>query len=349
MKHKYKVAVLFGASHGINDFIAGYLLAHLSTVSTNYTYISVAFLVYSVLAFGGQLPAGIMVDKYKKVKFFSMFALLCMMASIAVSGFSLLTAIILSAVASAFIHVCGGAACYLSDNKSITLSGIFTSPGVIGLISGGILGSMQFEYFYLFLVPIVLLLLILQKTTLIENNSANVHTENTWLDTHDFVMLFLLFAIALRSLFWNIVHMMCFDNNYWLMALGISAGVGKLIGAVVADRIDWKKYIFISICASVVLLNMDKSNIYLFCAGVFFLQSAVPITLLVLQNYLKDKPATGAGLCLGAAVLIAGLPTYFKEFRIFEQNDYFILLLSMLFFISNLWMIKSFKNKFSNR
>ena len=66
MSNKYKIAVLFGAAHGINDFIAGYLLANLSVHSTNWQLNTMAFLGYSLLAFGGQLPAGLLLDKFKK-------------------------------------------------------------------------------------------------------------------------------------------------------------------------------------------------------------------------------------------------------------------------------------------
>ena len=343
MSNKYKVAVLFGASHGINDFIAGYLLANLSANSTNWQLNSIAFLIYSVIAFGGQLPAGIVVDKLKKIKAFSLLSLSLMFFAVAVSTVSLLAAILLSGIASAFIHVCGGAACYVSENKNSTLAGIFTSPGVVGLITGGIAGSSQFTSFYL-LIPVLILLIFFISRLKIPSYSLNQDVKNeTLIDTHDFIMLILLLAIAFRSLFWNIAHMLCSENNQWLLGIAFSAASGKLIGGYISDRADWKKFVSFSLISSVILLGIGKYYFSALCLGVALLQSAVPITLVLMQNYMKNSPATAAGLSLGVAIALAGLPTYLNQFRLIQHNKVFLLLLSIAYISSNYFIIKKYK------
>ena len=252
MSNKYKIAVLFGASHGINDFIAGYLLSNMSANSTNWQLNSISFLVYSIVAFGGQLPAGIIVDKSKKIKLFSLISLSLMLFAIAFSYVNIFVAILLSGIASAFIHVCGGAACYVSDNKSSTLAGIFTSPGVVGLILGGIIGTMQFHFFFVFAFVLIAILFFLIKIK-IPSYSAIPETKNeSLLDTHDFFMLILLLAITFRSLFWNIAHMMCFENNEWLLGIAFSAFTGKLIGGYISDKVDWRKFVFVTLIFSTI-------------------------------------------------------------------------------------------------
>jgi FSR family fosmidomycin resistance protein-like MFS transporter len=343
MSNKYKVAVLFGASHGINDFIAGYLLANLSANSANWQLNSIAFLVYSVIAFGGQLPAGIIVDKLKMIKTFSLLSLSLMFFAVAVSSVSLLSAILLSGIASAFIHVCGGAACYVSENKNSTLAGIFTSPGVVGLITGGIAGSTQFSPFYL-LIPIIILLILFVSRLKIPSYPLNKDIKNeTLIDTHDFIMLILLLAIAFRSLFWNIIHMMCFDNNNWLLGIAFSAASGKLIGGYISDRVDWKKFVFFSLVASVILLCIGNYYFSALCLGVALLQSAVPITLVLMQSYMKNSPATAAGLSLGVAIALAGLPTYLNQFRLIQHNKTFMVLLCIAYISSNYFVLKKYK------
>ena len=341
MNNKYKIAVLFGAGHGFNDFIAGYLLANLSVKSTNWQLNTIAFLVYSIIAFGGQLPAGMMVDKIKRLKAFSLLSVSLMVLAIAISFLNIYVAILISAFASALIHVCGGAACYLSDKKNATLAGIFTSPGVIGLITGGILGTMHFPFFYLLILPLLLLIIGLIKIEIPSYALINEIKEESLLDTHDFFMLILLVAIAFRSLFWNVLHMMCFDNTQWLLGLGLSAAMGKLIGGYIADKVDWKKFVFISMLSSAILLNIGKNYFPVFCIGVALLQSAVPITLLLMQNYMQKSPAAAAGLSLGVAVILAGLPTYFEQFRLIQYNKSFVLLLSIAFVLSNFWVIRN--------
>ncbi|HQV77837.1 MAG TPA: MFS transporter [Chitinophagales bacterium] len=343
MSNKYKIAVLFGASHGINDFIAGYLLSNMSANSTNWQLNSISFLVYSIVAFGGQLPAGIIVDKSKKIKLFSLISLSLMLFAIAFSYVNIFVAILLSGIASAFIHVCGGAACYVSDNKSSTLAGIFTSPGVVGLILGGIIGTMQFHFFFVFAFVLIAILFFLIKIK-IPSYSAIPETKNeSLLDTHDFFMLILLLAITFRSLFWNIAHMMCFENNEWLLGIAFSAFTGKLIGGYISDKVDWRKFVFVTLIFSTILLNIGKNYLPVFCIGVALLQSAVPITLVLMQNYMQKNPATAAGLSLGVAIALAGLPTYLNQFRLIQDNKTFLLLLSIAYIFSNCWVIKKYK------
>lgn len=349
MNKPFSIAVLFGTAHGLNDFIAGYLLAHLSSVSTNWQLNTLSFLVYSLLAFGGQLPAGMLVDKVRKIRGFSMLSLLLMVAAIAISYLNIYAAILFSGFASAFIHVCGGTACYLSDNKSATLSGIFTAPGVVGLITGGIAAGLHFEYFHLFVLPLVLLLVWLMKEELPVYVAKPESDEAPLLDSHDFFMLILLMAIAFRSLWWNVVHMMCFNYDAWLLGIGCSAGAGKLLGGYISDKVDWKKFIFISMSGAVLSLHIGRDYFPLMCVGVALLQSAVPLTLLLMQQYLQSTPATASGLSLGIAIVLAGLPAYTEQFRLVQRANGFWLLLGIAFIVSNFWLLRSFHQKIGQR
>jgi len=223
------------------------------------------------------------------------------------------------------------------------LAGIFTSPGVVGLILGGIIGTMQFHFFFVFAFVLIAILFFLIKIK-IPSYSAIPETKNeSLLDTHDFFMLILLLAITFRSLFWNIAHMMCFENNEWLLGIAFSAFTGKLIGGYISDKVDWRKFVFVTLIFSTILLNIGKNYLPVFCIGVALLQSAVPITLVLMQNYMQKNPATAAGLSLGVAIALAGLPTYLNQFRLIQDNKTFLLLLSIAYIFSNCWVIKKYK------
>ena len=344
MNNKYKTAVLFGALHGVNDFIAGFLLSDLSVSSFNTQTVTVSFLLYTVIAFGGQLPAGIIVDKFKRIKIFSLLSVVFMITAILCFYINIFYAIFFSAVASAFIHVCGGAATYLSDNKSSALSGIFTSPGVVGLIIGGIAGAASFSFFYVFIAVLIVLFLLMIRLHLPDYKILKTTQENTLLDTHDFFMLALLLAIAFRSLLWNVMHMICQNNNTWLYAIALSAFSGKLMGGFIADKTDWKRFVLVSMISSAILLNAGKNYLPVFCLGVALLQSAVPVALLLMQQYLKNSPATGAGLSLGLSIVLGGIPPYIEQFRIYKDNKILLILLSIAFLFTNFLVIRSKKN-----
>lgn len=344
MRNTYNRVAAFGILHGLNDFIAGYLLAHLALVSDNALLNTTCFLVYSLLAFAGQLPVGILLDSNHKIKSFSLFAIICLLMAIVLAPFSIFLAIIVSGIASAFVHVSGGTVCFLSDNKNSILSGMFTAPGVIGLISGGILGGIPVAAFYILvlLIPVAALLFYVWKIPFLAYKNTPTHNtiSPSTLDTHDAFMLLLLAAIAFRSLLWNIVHIMCFKDNSWLWGLGISAALGKLIGGYITNKVNWRKFVFVSIIAAVILINFSSDHLVLFCIGVALLQSAVPITLLLMQNYMQTRPATATAVCLGIAIVLAGLPTYIEQFRAMQNNVYFLLLISTLFLLPNIWILK---------
>lgn len=343
MNNKYKIATLFGALHGCNDFIAGYMLSSLSVSSKDVSLNSIAFLVYSLIAFGGQLPAGIIVDKFKKVKLFSLFSIAGMILAVALFYINIFAAILFSAFASAFIHVCGGAACYLSDNKNSTLAGIFTSPGVVGLIIGGIVGATSFSYFYVLAILLLVLLFMMSKIDIPSYEQLEQQESKSILEAHDFFMLVLLMAIAFRSLIWNVMHMMCFSDDTWLIAIAISAFSGKLLGGYITSKVDWKKFVFVSMILSALLLNFGKNELPIFCMGVALLQSAVPVTLLLMQQYMKKSPAIAAGLSLGISIVLAGLPTYTEQFRLLQNNKISLILISIAFVCSNYLVIRNAK------
>ncbi len=345
MKHKYKMATLFGVSHGINDFIAGYLLALLSATQHDIQFTSISFLIYAFIAFGGQVPVGIWIDKVREVKSFSLIAILLMIGAVVISYFNVFWAILFSASASAIIHVCGGAVCYQLEKGKSTLAGIFTSPGVVGLIIGGILGASSFAYFYVFIALLLVILFFLSKLDFPLYATSNSNETIELLDTHDFVMLILLLSIALRSLFWNIFHVMSYGNNLQLLSLAVAAFLGKLMGGFFSDKIGWKKWIFVTLLLSVLFLTFGKQYFPLVCVGIVCLQSAVPITMVLVQHQIKNSPATGAGLALGFSIILAGLPSYVQQFRNIQTNTLFLLVLSMVFVFCNGWILRKYKSK----
>ncbi len=345
MNKKYKIATIYGLAHGINDFIAGYLLSALSVYAAGNQYNSIAFLMYSIIAFGGQLPAGIVVDKQHQVKRYSIVALICMIAAVSIAKLHIFSAILLSGIGSAFIHVCGGAICYTADNKNSTLLGIFTSPGVIGLILGGILGANPNPYFYYVAIPILFLIVLIYRMDDSPKTESVSNNKDYTPEIHDYLMMLLLLAISFRSLIWNILHMLSIGKNDWLIAMAFSAAAGKLIGGILSNQTQPRIFILITTTVAAVLLNLGKDVLVIFCLGIAMLQSAVPVTLLWMQNYMRRHPATATGLSLGVAIILAGLPTYLQEFRMLQYSKVAFLIFSMFFLISNVWYLAKMKNR----
>ncbi len=85
---------------------------------------------------------------------------------------------------------------------------------------------------------------------------------------------------------------------------------GKIIGGFVADKIGWKKFVYISLPLSLLLFQFGKENIYALAFGIACLQSSVPVTLLLMSNSLVRYPATATALSVGTSIAFAGLPLF---------------------------------------
>jgi MFS transporter, FSR family, fosmidomycin resistance protein len=341
---RYALPVYFGTLHGINDAMAGFLLAQYSLAEVSNGHIVLAFLGYSLIAFGGQLPVGWLLDKIQNTGLLVRISLFLLMACCLTAWISLPAAIILSGGASALVHVCGGTICYLYNTRSPVAAGIFTAPGVLGLILGGLAGQAGSVQWFLFFLPVlVLLFILLMRFKLPEYTMLDKPEQQPILETHDYIMLVLLLAIALRSMIWNILYVLAEQQDIrWLLGIGIAAFAGKLFGAYMAGKADWKKYVFISVGISAMLLTLGKESLVFFCFGIFLLQSAVPITLWLMQQYLNRQPATATALSLGTAIILAGLPAYLDEFRNIQWDKSLLTATFVLLLLLNgFWLLNT--------
>jgi len=344
MRTSYKTPIVFGLAHGINDFIAGYLLAAHTASGASIEKNTFVFLMYGIIAFGGQLFTGLVVDKTRQLKKAALLSVLLMLCAVGVFNSNLTIAILISGLASAIIHVCGGAACYFDDNESNTMAGIFTSPGVIGLIAGGILGIHPGAYFYA-LIPLLAGIFYLVSTLNIHyKNEIKQQRFSISFETHDYVMLLLLLAISLRSLMWNMMQLLTHNETEKLIGIAIAAFMGKLFGGYLCDRVSWKKFVYITTFLSAILLTAGKTYQPLFYIGVACLQSGIPITLVLMQNLLRTMPATASGLALGVALVLSGLPMYVNQFRLLQDKTSIFILVLLLFVLGNWIAIRKYAN-----
>jgi len=303
--------VLWGLLHGLNDFAAGFMLsgyAYTHAAGKSFLFI----VIYSIIGFGGQLPVGFWVDHKKQLKPFAAASLILLPASILLFFIHAETAIIFSGIASAFVHVTGGAVCLLmpspgKENKAGPLA-LFTAPGVLGLTIGGLLG--KFSVFSLWFVVVAVLVVgwMIWKAGL--PNYKTAEKKQSELDAHDFIMLGILLVMCFRSFIFDVINHVARDYENGILIIGISAFAGKIIGGFVADKVGWKRFIYTSLPIALLLFQFGKENIYALAFGIACLQSSVPITLLLMSRSLPLYPATASALSLGTSIALAGLPLY---------------------------------------
>lgn len=320
----------WGLLHGVNDLAAGFLLAGY-TLTHDYSDSFLFISLYAILGFGGQLPAGFWLDQKKDIPFFARLSLTLLPLSLACYFISPEGAIIVSGLASAFVHVTGGTICLqVHENKPGPL-GVFTAPGVLGLSIGGLLGTAGA------LLPLVLIGVSLVLFYGIFRYPLPVYRtpeqKKSELDTHDLVMLALLLLMCFRSFLFDVINYVAEQYEDGVLLLGISAFAGKLIGGFLAERVGTRRFIYIALGTALVCFQFGKENIYLLCAGVASLQSSVPLTLLLMSRSLSQYPAVATAFSLGIPVALAGLPLYLVADKRIIHDGFGQPGLTVLFFV----------------
>lgn len=329
-KHPSLQPYYWGLLHGVNDLAAGFLLAGY-TLTHNYSNSFLFISVYAILGFGGQLPAGFWLDQKKNIPFFANLSLFLLPLALACYFISPELAIIVSGLASAFVHVTGGTICLqVHDGKAGPL-GVFTAPGVLGLTIGGLLGSSGALLPVILLGASVLTAVFIIRTPLPAYQSPE--KKQSELDKHDLLMLLILLLMCFRSFVFDVLNYVAVHYEDGVLYIGISAFAGKIAGGFLADRVGARRFIYISLCMALVFFQLGKENIYLLCAGVACLQSSVPLTLLLMARCLPFYPAAATAFSLGIPVALAGLPLYLVTDKELLQEKFGQPLLSIVIFL----------------
>ena len=132
---KQAVIILLSLGHGLNDCIAGYFLGRMVQVQADTLQIGLGLFLYNLLAFGGQYPVAILLERKANPRQFLLlsYGLNCSALFLFVVNPQL--AIVLAGIASAIYHVAGGSVC--AEKNKATNIGLFAAPGVAGLVAGG--------------------------------------------------------------------------------------------------------------------------------------------------------------------------------------------------------------------
>jgi MFS transporter, FSR family, fosmidomycin resistance protein len=337
MRNKNIIVLALG--HGLNDLIAGFFIGVLALANNDLLKTGLAITIYNILAFGGQYPIAVFLEKTGNTKKFLVASYLLNVFAIFIFLFSFEVSIILAGIASAIYHVAGGS--YCAENNKATNIGLFAAPGVAGLIAGGYLSWKQADIIPFLLPGAILFLFVLIKikfaTQAVEKNVSANTTRKHAIDTHDIIMIFLLLIISLRSVTWNVFQLVNENNFEWLIAIAIAAVAGKIAGGWLADKVGWRIYALSSAIIATPLLTFFKKELVLFCIGIGLLQSGIPATTSLLIHSLEGKTSKGIALSFGTAIIIGAAASIFPIELLLLQTPYILLISIVLLFICSYW------------
>jgi len=304
--------VTLGVAHGVSDCSAGLILGSLTNSISIYGVGSMV-LLYNVLAFGAQPLAGLLTDKLKNPKLSVLTGLFLMAAAVIVYFINPFIAVLFAGLASAAFHVGGGALALCSTPDKSSGAGLFSAPGVAGLAIGGYLAVSNIfpAAVMITLLSALAVFIFSLKIPVLPYNAPQSDNE---FEKHDFIMLVLLLAIALRSAVWNIFQHIEQGEITNVILISLSAAGGKIMGGYAGDLIGWRRYSFSALILAIPLLILGETSIYFLLPGIALLQSVTPVMVTALYKNMKKLPATSAGLSFGLAIAAGGLP--------FVQGDF---------------------------
>lgn len=303
------VPLLLGVAHGAADAAAGFLLGGLAATMP-LEQVGLAVLMYNALAFGGQPLAGLLADSSGRVRGAALGGLALLCAALALGPGPVQFAVVLAGVGSALFHVGGGGLALRATDGRAAGPGLFAAPGVVGLALGGALaaGGVAAAPWLLGLLGLLAALVGLLPLPPHEACSTALPAPEHGFDTHDLIMLVLLAAIALRSAVWSSMHIALHGHTDVLIGMALAAAAGKIIGGLAADWLGWRRWTLGALALAAPLLALGGAEPLTLFLGVGLLQSASPAALAAAGRLLPNRPATAAGLTLGLAVAVGGLP-----------------------------------------
>lgn len=296
---------VYGLTHALVDASCVLLLLGGIDVQCDLlTYI----LIYNLLAFGLQLPFGLIIDRIHKPVLSAILG--CIVLSMGLMLFTYpLAAIILAGVGNALFHVGGGTVSLNLRPGKAALPGVFVAPGAIGLFAGGLISKMYGfhpEIFVILLLAMGLIIFLIKSPPIIYQTKKTTAVNYLVL-----TIVLLLFTICIRSVVGLSINFPWKSNMTLLILLTAGIALGKGLGGFLADRFGWIKITVGGLAISALLLFYGAQFAVAGIVGLFLFNLSMPVTLVAISNLLPGRPGFSFGLTT-FAIVAGALPTFFK-------------------------------------
>lgn len=299
-------------SHFAVDGVCGAVLADYAVNEPNFDEILYYFGLYTVIAFGLQWLAGLILDKRKNLILPAFAAAPVLLAGGLFTGLGTFLQVVLIASGNCLFHVSAGVM-ILTRSQNFREPGIFVSSGAIGLGLGlaQLVNAMIFE----------VICVIFTGTALFCAKKFRVH-ENIYNHPQKISGLLIMGAVLLLAC----VTLRGFGGSAeipgFVMLMPCVFALGKSAGGILCDLVGWKKCILAIFVMSLFALQLTGNFVVILL--VFAFNMTMPLTLRLLQKIFPDYPGLMFGLAAGCLV-----PGYFlKEY--FAVSPYVMTVIQFL-------------------
>ncbi len=268
-------------------------------------------LLFDALAFLTQPFFGALADRFPRMKFGAVGAVLLLSALVLPwNG----PALVVLTLGNTLVHVSGAEATLRGADGRLTPSALFVGGGSFGVILGQLIGRSGRQFAVLFPVlcmgaSLVLLLLLPSRLDRTAEADGFERTAPSGLPTDRLIFL-AFFVTACRSYIGYAVPM-SWNNTVTLNVLLFSVmGIGKMAGGVLADRFGVKKVGVFSLLFSIPFLVFGDKAALVSLIGVMLFSMTMPITLALIVSRLPDVPGFSFGITT-VALFVGVAPAFF--------------------------------------
>lgn len=313
---------VYGFAHAIVD--ASCMLLIFGGLDVKENLISYIIL-YNTLAFGMQIPFGIILDKLHIPDICAMIGCIILIMALMLPIHPLM-ATTLAGIGNALFHVGGGTISLNLKPGKASIPGVFVAPGGIGLFAGLLISKyygFPYKSFIILLLAATILIYFLKKPAI----SYSTKTENP-INYLVLTVFLVLITICIRSMVGFSVYFPWKSDMSLLVLLTISIAFGKGIGGFIADYFGWIKVAVGCLVISALLIFWGAKYPLLGILGMFLFNFTMPVTLVTISNMFPGKPGFSFGLTT-LAILMGVVPSYLSPIS-FPLKDVFILLLTLI-------------------
>jgi FSR family fosmidomycin resistance protein-like MFS transporter len=292
------------------DAGCGFLLFHDLTGLSD---ASSVVILYNVIAFGGQVPIGLLADRLGSRRGFAAAGMTLTAAGILLGARAPLMAAVVVAVGNALFHVGAGADVLLRSGRAAA-GGVFVGPGAIGLFAGIWLGRQRVDAgTALAILLLSALPLVLHLTRGGAPGAEARRLDHAGVRPPPWLLAVMPVATALLASVLVRAFVGTYVGTAWRLApavplgLALAAATGKVLGGFVADRGGWSGTSVLALTAAALLWGIVPSSPAAAVVAMLLLQSTMPVTLKATHLLMPARPGLAFGLPCLALVLGAFL------------------------------------------
>lgn len=318
--------VTFGVIHAVIDAASVMVIFNTKFVH-HFSHLDMFYLIlsYDLLAFAGQAPLGLFLDRWRLTRPASFAGIILCFLGVLVLRIQPTVAMILVGLGNALFHVGAGALSLHVRPGRATPPGLFVAPGALGLALGTWLGKGGVSIYW----PFLLALFVSFAIALVSRYPEISRIRRPKIPKVKFpilIVLLLLLSVTIRSFVGRAGAYECPKLLVISFGFAFAAFAGKAVGGVLSDRFGWIEISVGALLISAPFIAFGGANPVLLISGLFIFQMTMPVTLVAVYSLLPGRPAFAFGLnCL--AYILGFLPTLFPVVKAQYQSVGFFLLI----------------------